>query len=166
MNEHPSIGMTLEWVRERLENSDRLASLKTGKDREGWLEDTKYWRAITEYLSTGGLFNPELANHDAVRDLLLNTRERIKTLEAWEELWRAIKEMEPKLGDANKPLAIAASYALLQSRIGNAVEVLDSIRAILRWKRDPELYTDRHDAARIVEMINGFLATAPLRSER
>lgn len=37
-------------------------------------------------------------------------------LQAWEELWRAIKEMEPELGDANKPLAIAASYALLKQK--------------------------------------------------
>lgn len=30
---------------------------------------------ITAYLSNGGLFNPELANHDAVRDLLIDCRE-------------------------------------------------------------------------------------------
>jgi hypothetical protein len=30
---------------------------------------------ITEYLSSGGLFNPELANHLAVRDLLIECRE-------------------------------------------------------------------------------------------
>jgi len=30
---------------------------------------------ITDYLSMGGLFNPELANHLAVRDLLIECRE-------------------------------------------------------------------------------------------
>ena len=30
---------------------------------------------ITEYLKTGGLFNPELADHNAVRDLLIECRE-------------------------------------------------------------------------------------------
>ena len=30
---------------------------------------------ITEYLFNGGLFNPELANHHAVRDLLMECRE-------------------------------------------------------------------------------------------
>jgi hypothetical protein len=30
---------------------------------------------ITDYLSMGGLFNPELANHIAVRDLLIECRE-------------------------------------------------------------------------------------------
>jgi hypothetical protein len=30
---------------------------------------------ITDYLAMGGLFNPELANHLAVRDLLMDLRE-------------------------------------------------------------------------------------------
>jgi hypothetical protein len=30
---------------------------------------------ITDYLAMGGLFNPELANHLAVRDLLMECRE-------------------------------------------------------------------------------------------
>ena len=30
---------------------------------------------ITEYLVLGGLFNPELATHDAVRDLLIECGE-------------------------------------------------------------------------------------------
>jgi hypothetical protein len=30
---------------------------------------------ITEYLASGGLFNPELVNHDAVKDLLIDLRE-------------------------------------------------------------------------------------------
>lgn len=29
---------------------------------------------ITAYLFNGGLFNPEFANHDAVRDLLIDCR--------------------------------------------------------------------------------------------
>ncbi len=44
---------------------------------------------ITEYLASGGLFNPELANHEAVRDLLIDARdaltasgERVAALEA------------------------------------------------------------------------------------
>jgi hypothetical protein len=32
---------------------------------------------ITDYLAGGGLFNPELANHDAVRDLLIDCREAL-----------------------------------------------------------------------------------------
>jgi hypothetical protein len=33
---------------------------------------------ITDYLAMGGLFNPELANHLAVRDLLMECREALK----------------------------------------------------------------------------------------
>lgn len=32
---------------------------------------------ITDYLSMGGLFNPELADHWAVRDLLIECREAL-----------------------------------------------------------------------------------------
>ncbi len=32
---------------------------------------------ITEYLSTGGLFNPELMDHEKVRDLLMDCREEL-----------------------------------------------------------------------------------------
>ena len=32
---------------------------------------------ITAYLASGGLFNPEYANHDAVRDLLIDCREAL-----------------------------------------------------------------------------------------
>jgi len=33
---------------------------------------------ITAYLWSGGLFNPELANHIAVRNLLIECREELK----------------------------------------------------------------------------------------
>lgn len=32
---------------------------------------------ITNYLALGGLFNPELADHNAVRDLLIDIREHL-----------------------------------------------------------------------------------------
>ena len=35
---------------------------------------------ITEYLSNGGAFNPELMNHDVVRDLLVDARDVIETV--------------------------------------------------------------------------------------
>jgi hypothetical protein len=36
---------------------------------------------ITQYLGAGGLFNPEAMEHDKVRDLLLDCRDRITALE-------------------------------------------------------------------------------------
>ena len=59
---------------------------------------------ITAYLATGGLFNPELARHDTVRDLLIDCRAAlahtgkvgVKPLE-----WREYKA----LGNAIKTIA-------------------------------------------------------------
>jgi hypothetical protein len=36
---------------------------------------------ITEYLTNGGLFNPEYMNHGRVRDLLLDIREYLDGIE-------------------------------------------------------------------------------------
>lgn len=38
---------------------------------------------ITEYLSMGGLLNPESMDHDKVRDLLVDCRIRLRELEAY-----------------------------------------------------------------------------------
>ena len=35
---------------------------------------------ITEYLSAGGLFNPELMQHDKVRDMVIQCRDEIESL--------------------------------------------------------------------------------------
>jgi hypothetical protein len=47
---------------------------------------------IAAYLSGGGLFNPELANHDAVRDLIIDCRARIEELQAKAADWQAMKD--------------------------------------------------------------------------
>ena len=43
-----------------------------------------------DYLTLGGLFNPELANHMAVRDLIIDARDEIKRLEKYENLVKFI----------------------------------------------------------------------------
>lgn len=45
---------------------------------------------LTAYLASGGLFNPELANHEAVRDLIIDCRDALE----------AAKQQEPTLTNA------------------------------------------------------------------
>jgi hypothetical protein len=40
-----------EWVRERLDNCHRIAAKKVGADREGWLEDARYFQRILARLA-------------------------------------------------------------------------------------------------------------------
>jgi len=47
---------------------------------------------ITAYLFGGGLCNPEMANHDAVRDLLIDSRTEIERLRLTDEERDAIGE--------------------------------------------------------------------------
>ena len=41
----------LDWLNERMAYALRLAELKTGADREGWLEDAIYFQAALDLLS-------------------------------------------------------------------------------------------------------------------
>ena len=47
---------------------------------------------LTEYLLHGGLYNPELMQHDKVRDLLIDCRDEIARLRLTDEEREAIKE--------------------------------------------------------------------------
>jgi hypothetical protein len=49
---------------------------------------------ITEYLTLGGLFNPEMADHNAVRDLLIDCRAALALPE--EEEWTDAEKMTPE----------------------------------------------------------------------
>lgn len=47
------VGLTpLDWAKERLANSERIAKMKAGDDREQWHEDEAYWRAIVIALAS------------------------------------------------------------------------------------------------------------------
>jgi len=41
------------------------------------MTDRELSQRITDYLRGGGLFNPEMANHEAVRDLLIDCRDAL-----------------------------------------------------------------------------------------
>jgi hypothetical protein len=65
----------VEWARERYENSERIAAQKTGTDRDGWLEDVAYWRAIVSVLSSLQAAQPTLASM-AIRYDMKSAEER------------------------------------------------------------------------------------------
>jgi hypothetical protein len=47
---------------------------------------------ITRYLAGGGLFNPEMANHDAVRDMLIDFRRELESaIPAYERAIEALR---------------------------------------------------------------------------
>jgi hypothetical protein len=80
-------GSSGDWVELRYIHGDAV-KFKIGdaifasppRSAEWVAEATQVSERITAYLSSGGLFNPELADHNAVRDLLIDAR---AALEAW-----------------------------------------------------------------------------------
>jgi|688.fasta_scaffold25162_21 hypothetical protein len=73
---------------------------------------------ISEYLVMGGLFNPELANHTAVRDLIIASRNHINELNAEiEKLKDLLNKGNESLMKENENLrwrcAILESYSTL-----------------------------------------------------
>jgi heterodisulfide reductase subunit C len=58
---------------------------------------------IRNYLASGGLFNPELMEHEKVRDLLVDCRDEITALE--KKLAEQLKNHEVKIGVAAKTVS-------------------------------------------------------------
>jgi hypothetical protein len=49
---------------------------------------------LTSYLSGGGLFNPELADHDKVKDLVIDCWDEIERLRIERDGWKQIAGIE------------------------------------------------------------------------
>ena len=94
--------------------------------------------------------------------------------ESMEELWKAIKDMEPTLGDANKPLAIAASYALLKMKNEELAKERDAALSAPPQGEEETTYTiideaikllDAHDCKAAVKSLHAskkYIANVPV----
>jgi hypothetical protein len=74
---------------------------------------------ITAYLAGGGLFNPELANHEAVRDLLIECRAALAApaQQPTEEQWRASKYGKAAEELADDYLRLSSENAALREAL-------------------------------------------------
>lgn len=90
---------------------------------------------IQSYLGNGGLFNPEMMEHDKVRDLILDCRDHLgripKLIEALQKseaaLTRAALILPPHLGNIDKAAfdvdeAIVVAKAVLSAALGGTEE--------------------------------------------
>ena len=80
---------------------------------------------ITAYLSGGGVFNPELANHDAVRDLIIDCRKELA----------AMSELYAKEGHAKMVLMeeISAAQAAIAEKGREIKELKIDVEAAYKW---------------------------------
>ena len=72
----------------------------------------------SNYLSSGGLFNPEFADHDAVRDLVINCRDEIERLREVVMLLVAYDEQDEEIqkGAVMWDVLIEAAHAALKEK--------------------------------------------------
>lgn len=66
---------------------------------------SELFQRITDYLATGGLINPEYANHEVVRDLLIDCRKAIGEMKDFKDMTH---EEKVNLGVGQLCLAIGA----------------------------------------------------------
>jgi hypothetical protein len=69
---------------------------------------------VHRWTTAGGIEVVAATDHDAEIESLRSL------LALWEQVWDALNEMGAGLGDANKPVAVTASWALLRSRLAAA----------------------------------------------
>lgn len=81
---------------------------------------------LTEYLALGGLFNPELMNHDKVRDLLIDLR---ATLAQRRE--GVTEAMVEAACEAIAPVNVGHPWSALKDNTTYGVTMRENVRIIL-----------------------------------
>lgn len=94
--ETPKLSL-VEWLEERLANTQRIAASKTGAAREGWLEDGRYFtRAIQEIESLTKDVERQRFVTKQAHEILDNHSKIVEKLEAEnKKLREALKAVRP-----------------------------------------------------------------------
>lgn len=101
---------------------------------------------ITQYLGAGGLFNPEAMEHNKLRDLLLDCRDRIEALERELAAEQRSRDADAICYDSMRAAAEKAEAAL--SLALAALEAADAMRGEGYEPRPSVTKVQAYDAAR------------------
>ena len=97
------------WAVERLANSERIAATKSGEDRDGWLEDVAYWRAIaTAVARRQPAHDPLIAElqtrYTAAQGVPVEGHPDHPAVRAWDTaIWRAFPKIAAALAQRDVP---------------------------------------------------------------
>jgi hypothetical protein len=125
-------------------------------------------KRLNAYLTGGGLFNPELANHEAVRDLIIDCRDALERLSQQAEPWGEVIESGGTLIASSskhgcKPLPVGTLiYAAPPA--DEAVRLLKRARWYVKQEKDACIIACREDpdycCVDTLTAIDAYLAKA------
>ena len=129
---------------------------------------------ITEYLSAGGLFNPELMEHDKVRDMVIQCRDEIESLRSRlaeaEYQWKYWMGVADDNGIKSIKARLAEAEALLYSTRLTLIEVAEhsdfeegaefGVR-LCCYVRDYRPHADSCAVMRSISGIDAYLGREP-----
>lgn len=78
-------------------------------------------------------------------------------LALWEQVWTALNDMGAELGDANKPLAVTASWTLLRTRLARELDGIAALEKII-VERGARLAEAEARHQRVMAVIRPFCA--------
>lgn len=113
---------------------------------------------ITAYLSGGGLFNPELADHEAVRDLLIDCRAALTAAPAHPDT--EVEQLRREIVGLRAALAPFANYEKMRSTMGGTTP-----KAGVIWGCESKYGIAEITAEDMRAAIAALAGTAPVSQE-
>ena len=130
------------------------------------MTDRELTQRITDYLTGGGLFNPEMANHEAVRDLLIDCRDALAhpnpAAQHWHDLYKAkCKDLH------DRQAMLGAEIVALEEEIEELKEEQPEQEPVAQIRVKNGYWIDTPRSAKVKSLPDGLhdLYTAPIRHE-